>query len=393
MACGCIQLLELYLMHSKKVLLVTETPPKTPNGFGVTLQCMFKNTPHDVLYTDAAFSDHVEEGYTLAQVPYHKSKIYLLKFISGKIPEWRKRYSKKWLIKNVSDEHSMVYAFVYSTDCLNYASWVSQKKNIPLVVHLADHSDLFEKSPITNILRECSKLICITKDMKSKYESTLGRKDIKVLHNGAEDQCFNIPPPHLPPFSKNNSFALCFLGGLFSHLHGDCIEDIFESVSQIRKYRPELEFHIYGQLQPSNFLSDQLKRSGVTYHGIVMPLEKKYEIMQRAHCFVVPSSFNPNHHKDYRYSFPTKLPELLASGRPILSYGPRDTATNRFLETNRLGIRIHQRSVNKLVWELSSIIDHYEENLQKAANATSLIETSYSANVVRQKLTEILKIV
>lgn len=379
-------------MHPKRVLLISETPPKTPNGFGVTLECMFKNTPHDVLYTDAAFSPHAEEGYTLAQVPYHKSKKYFLQFILGKIPEWRYRYSTKWLIKNASKEHSMVYAFVYSTDCLNYASWVSQQKGIPLLVHLADHNDLFEKSPVTNILRQCSKLICITRDMKKKYESTLGRNDIKVLHNGAEDQCFNIPPPTRLLFDKNNSFKLCFLGGLFSHLHGDCIEDIFEAVAQISKHHRELEFHIYGQLQPTDFLSDKLKGAEVTYHGIIMPLEKKYEIMQKAHCFVVPSSFNPQHHKDYRYSFPTKLPELLASGRPILSYGPRDTATNRFLETHRLGIRIHKRSVEKLVLELSSIIDNYDENLQHAGMANSLIKRSYSARIVRQELSEVLKI-
>ena len=40
---------------TKKILLVTETPPETPNGFGVTLKCLLKNTSHNVIYTDAEF--------------------------------------------------------------------------------------------------------------------------------------------------------------------------------------------------------------------------------------------------------------------------------------------------------------------------------------------------
>ena len=64
--------------------------------------------------------------------------------------------------------------------------------------------------------------------MKSMYELTLGRKDIEVLHNGAEQACSEIASPRPEPFSEHNPFVLCFIGGLFSHLHGDCIEDIFE---------------------------------------------------------------------------------------------------------------------------------------------------------------------
>ena len=143
--------------------------------------------------------------------------------------------------------------------------------------------------------------------MKSLYEQTLGRKDIEVLHNGAEQTCSEIPPPKVETFSEQNPFVLCFIGGLFSHLHGDCIEDLFEAVSQIRKKRPWIVFHLYGQRQPAHFLEDSIHSDGCKHYGIVMPLERKFEIMEKAHCFVIPSSFNKHNHRHYRYSFPTKL--------------------------------------------------------------------------------------
>jgi len=372
-------------------LLVTETPPGTPNGFGVTLDCMFKDMEHGVVYTDAAFKEFGDKlGYLLAQVPYHPSGRFLLSFLTGKIPEWRGGYSSSWLKKNLSEKFSSVYAFVYSPECMKYAHWIAKKCKLPLVVHLADHSPEFERPFSANILRGASKLVCITEEMKSKYERTLGRKDIEVLHNGAEQTSSEIASPSYEPFSEQNPFILCFIGGLFSHLHGDCIEDIFESVSQIREKYPYIEFHLYGQRQPADFLEDLIHSAGFTHHGIVMPIEKKFEIMEKAHCFIIPSSFKEEKHRHYRYSFPTKLPELIASGRPILSYGPKETATNRILETNNLGLRIHDRSVPKLVEYLETLISQYQESIRKFASVSPTIQKKFSAVCVRRKLRNIL---
>jgi len=372
-------------------LLVTETPPGTPNGFGVTLDCMFKEIEHGVVYTDAAFKEFGDKlGYLLAQVPYHPSGRSLLSFLTGKIPEWRGRYSSSWFKKNFSEKFSSVYAFVYSTESMNYAHWIAKKCKFPLVVHLADHSPEFERPASANILREASKLVCITDEMKSMYERTLGRKDIEVLHNGAEQACSEIASPLAEPFSKQNPFVLCFIGGLFSHLHGDCIEDIFEAVSHIRQKFPWVEFHLYGQRQPSDFLENLIHSDGFIHHGIVMPLEKKFEIMEKAHCFVIPSSFKEEKHRHYRYSFPTKLPELIASGRPILSYGPKETATNKILETNNLGLLIHDRSVPKLVESLETLVIQYQESIKKFASVSPTILEKFSADGVRRKLRNIL---
>ena len=111
-----------------------------------------------------------------------------------------------------------------------------------MVVHLADHSPEFEHRSIANILRQASKLVCITEEMKTIYEQSLGRKDIEVLHNGAEESCSKIASHKIEKFSNKNPFILCFIGGLFSNLHGQCIEDLFEAVSEIRKKLPWFNF-------------------------------------------------------------------------------------------------------------------------------------------------------
>jgi glycosyltransferase involved in cell wall biosynthesis len=351
---------------------------------------MFREINHSVIYTDASFKQFGDKlGYLLAQVPYHPSGRFLFSFLAGKIPEWRGSYSSSWLHKNVSEQFSSVYAFVYSTECMKYAHWISKKYKIPLVVHLADHSKEFECPSSSGILCGASKFVCITEEMKSLYERTLGRKDIEVLHNGAEQACSDIASPPHEPFSAQNPFVLCFIGSLFSDLHGDCIEDFFEAVSQVRVKNPWIEFHLYGQRQPADFLEKLINSDGFTHHGVV-PLNKKLVVMEKAHCFVIPSSFKEEKHRDYRYSFPTKLPELIASGRPILSYGPKETATNSILETNNLGLRIHDRSVPKLVESLETLVSQYQESIKKFAPVNPTILEKFSADCVRRKLIKIL---
>ena len=343
-----------------------------------------------MVYTDAAFKEFGDRlGYLLAQVPYHRSARFLLSLLTGKIPEWRGMYSSIWLKKHLSDKFSSVYAFVYSAECMKYAHWIAKKSKIPLVVHLADHSPEFECLSSANILRRASKLVCITEEMKSNYERTLGRKDIEVLHNGAEQACSEIASPLPEPFSAQNPFVLCFIGSLFSNLHGECIEDFFEAVSQVRVNNPWIEFHLYGQRQPADFLEKLINLDGFTHHGVV-PLTKKFDVMEKAHCFVIPSSFKEEKHQHYRYSFPTKLPELIASGRPILSYGPKETATNRILDTNNLGLRIHDRSVAKLVEILETLVNQYQESIEKFASVSPTIQENFSADSVRSKLRNIL---
>ena len=351
---------------------------------------MFREIEHQIVFTDADFKQFGDDlDFILAQVPYHPSRRFLIPFLTGKIPEWRGMYSSIWLTRHLLEKFSTVYAFVYSAECMKYAHWIAKKCKLPLVVHLADHSTEFQRPSSAGILRGAAKLVCITEEMKSMYESSLGRNDIEVLHNGAEQACSDIASPPHAPFSVQNPFVLCFIGSLFSNLHGDCIEDFFKAVSEVRAKYPWIEFHLYGQRQPADFLEDLICLDGFTHHGVV-PVNKKLDVMQKAHCFVIPSSFKEEKHQHYRYSFPTKLPELIASGRPIISYGPQETATNRILESNNLGLRIHDRSVPKLVESLELLVSQYQESVKKFASVSPTILEKFSADGVRRKLRNIL---
>ena len=123
---------------------------------------------------------------------------------------------------------------------------------------------------------------------------------------------------------------------------------------------------------------------GVVHHGVIMPLERKYQIMANASCFLIPSSFNSKFHKNYKFSFPTKIPELIATGRPILSYGPAETSTNRILEKQKLGFRVHNRSIESLTNTLTSIIENFSNAVVKSQESKKFASQNYAASKMRK---------
>jgi glycosyltransferase involved in cell wall biosynthesis len=180
------------------------------------------------------------------------------------------------------------------------------------------------------------------------------------------------------------------LGGLFEHLHSDCIEDVIDAVSHLRKKFPKVEFHMYGQRVPETFLDEYLNRDGIVHHGLVLPLEKKFEIMRKADCFLVPSSFSHTLNRYYRFSFPTKLMELLATGKPTLVYGRSDTSSYELMQNHDFDTCICSRSI-------SALVAYFEELIRKAENEMislsrqSIIRKNFHADCMRARIKKIIK--
>ncbi len=209
--------------------------------------------------------------------------------------------------------------------------------------------------------------------MKRLYEEKTQRRDIKVFHNFPDNRCFpknagSMIAKH--PFSKSNPLILTFIGGLYSYLHKDSIEDILNAVSKLNSEGIPIELHLYGERFPKSFLEREISQKGIIHHGLVMPLEKKYEIMKNADAFVIPSSFDHKINQDYQYSFPTKLTEFIASGKPVIYYGPNNTATSNFCKKHK-GINvIDTKSQNSIFNTLGRLINDYQ-NLKSASKENS----------------------
>ena len=138
-----------------------------------------------------------------------------------------------------------------------------------------------------------------------------------------------------------------------------------------------LVFNLYGQRVPSDFLNSEIDGKSVRHHGEV-PAAKRFKIMEEHHVFVVPSTFDSDLANEYSFSIPTKLSELLASGRPTIIYGPDIMEAHRFCKDNDCGYLIDQRSVDMLMKTLIEIMENYRESLSISIDQANRIQSLIS---------------
>lgn len=263
----------------------------------------------------------------------------------------------------------MVYAFFYSIECADFAHHISKYKNARLIIHIADHNNAFiDSKKFREIVKFSSKVCCIGKNMRDFYEKEFSRK-FDVFHNLANDDFLPLTNKKDGSFSKTNPLKLLFIGSLFETLHKGTINNICQVIDELNDEGYSIKFNLYGQIVPTTFLSRELTSSHLQHHGTI-PSEERFNIMSENHCFIVPSSFNQNIKEDYRYSIPTKLPELLLSGRPVIIHGPKEMEAYRYCTENKCGILINENSIVTLKSKIIDIFNNYT-NYQKQALKTS----------------------
>ena len=339
---------------------------------------MFFGIRHDVLYTDRSFKCSGKgKSYIYGHCPYHKSKKGIFLFLLGLIPEWRGYYSRIWMFFFLRKKYDLIYAFFYSIDLAKFASWIASQKKAKLIIHIADHSLSFVNNfEFVKIINQSSKLCCIGQNMKEYYENIF-KKPFDVFHNLADEEYLPLTNKINFTFSQSKPLKILFIGSLFETLHSGTINNICRAIDELNREDYSIIFNIYGQIVPEQFLSEEFSSPNVIHHGTI-PSKKRFEIMAKNHCFIVPSSFTESIVDEYRYSIPTKLPELLLSGRPVIIYGPKEMEAYRYCTENDCGNLLAKSSISSIKSSLIDLYLNYPKHINTAIKTSHKLITKLS---------------
>ena len=367
-------------MSYPNILIVSEVPLGAPNGFGVTLQNLFGEWPrHKIRY----FYNRREYrqlklpnlDFRFAPVPASPGRRFAIPKLLGLAPEWRGNYSKAWLKRNLRGFYpDLVFTSVHSIHTIRFADWIAREISTSHALHIMDEPfHGCEKKEVNTLLGRVSSLMTISETMRQSYLEKYNI-DSEVFHNGAETTFFSLNPKNP---RKGDPIRLRFVGNLIQIQHFNAIEDIAKALSIYNKNstRPAI-LEIFGNESPMG-CSNSIQREGeILFHGPI-PLEKRLETLAGADLLVIPFTFKPEHFESYRLSIPTKLPENLATGIPLLLYGPEGMAATNLCIENDLATVITKRSVNRLVDVLEQI-ESKPKSFQKKAE--------FAKNFAAQKL-------
>lgn len=378
------------------VLLVTETPPGSANGCGVTLETLFANWPSNKLrcfFTEPDFQNDFQSfpNYTFAHVPNSPGRKFSFPFFLGLNPEWRGKFSSYWLRRALKNYRpNLVYSMVCSIPCLLFAFWIANKINVPLVPHIADDPFNGNYSEQIRLLFKNSKSpLAISEKMASHYQDNLGIP-FDYIHNAPQKEFFRTDHVYEErSYSKDNPFIIRFLGGYYPYLHEDAMQDIVGVVENLNQlgYSILFEFHGYDNPRGSfnSFSSNIIRNCGPFKND-----DSKVKLYHEADLLVIPASFRKESYDHYQYSIPTKLTECLASAVPTLCYGPDGMAAVQFCKNHDLGICISSKDPDVLKTSITNIYNDPLIYKTKAKENSFFIKENFSAEIIQRKFQRLL---
>lgn len=121
------------------------------------------------------------------------------------------------------------------------------------------------------------------------------------------------------------------------------------------------ELRVYSVHQLDEQMQRVFDMSGVKFMGAISG-DALLEVKLNSDVLVHVESDDERSRLFTRYSVSTKIPEYLASGRPVLGFGPQEVASMRILSDNNIGFQISSSETEEYITKkLSEIVEDFDQ--------------------------------
>lgn len=248
---------------------------------------------------------------------------------------------------------------------LDAACRAARRLRVPFISYLHDtvaesqaggHYASYAVQVQRRIFSNAARILVATKGMAGLYREKYGIEAAPVLHIYPESV------PDRPP-DEPGSRDLFWSGNIY---------DINAAAGR-RVYEASAQFPGVGMTVASLQSRENLVRlgfSGERVHRTYIPVgdRQKYLDLLRSHGVLMLALSWPDessiHEDELRTIFPTKTPEYLASGRPILVHCPGHYYLAKFFKENGCGEVVTERSGEKLRDALRSLLENREKQVR-----------------------------
>ncbi len=237
----------------------------------------------------------------------------------------------------------VLYTFLGSMAQIRLSSELARLLAIPVAIHMMDDwpavlyrrgllGPMFRRvvhKEFEAVLRRASLHFGICQDMCEEYEDRYGVPFL-AFHNAIDmDQWL----PHAKrDWKEGLPFIVRYVGSIVPDGQQEALRDVCEAVSNLHSSGRSVEMWVHAPKHQVSYLRD----NGFSLNGVHLvdppPPGTIARLLSEADLLVLPINFDPRSARYIRLSMPTKVPAYMASGTPILVYGPPGIATVRYAE-------------------------------------------------------------
>jgi FkbM family methyltransferase len=379
---GIPSLLERCHFFRPKILVVSSTLMNCDSATGALVKNLFLGWPK------AALAQlHTDHGMPELDVC---DKYFRLS---------RKKYNFDTVMQQVREfKPELIYLRLVDSPLvlLNFVKEYLKMEKIPLITHIMD--DWPERARTNNpeLFLHATPLLCelfqyasynlsICDHMSFAFEQRFG-VPFKAVSNfiDPEDLTKSIKKQKKRP----ELFTIRYCGSLASDMQLASVVDVAQAVGSLQDEIPvRLEIYVHRRFRKN---ARKLRRYKGTEIRAFVPHEDYKELLSNADLLLLAANFDSESLNYIRYSMANKLPEYMASGTPILAYGPVESATIRYAQQGRWAKTVTKCRVAPLVDAIKELYWNIEQREHLGQATRRCVLKHHRADKVRNAFQKML---
>ena len=291
----------------------------------------------------------------------------------------------------------VIYIQPASLEELDFYLAVKQHLKKPLVFHMMDDwpstfgkkgfMAMYWKKRIDEklqLLYENTELpLAISDYMAKEYKRRYG-KEFTVFHNPINIDFWKSSQKK--KYSLPQHPVLLYAGRI-----GLGIDQSLETIAEaIRQVNQDLRIKIRFTLQTSE-TPVWIKNYDFIEHRSLVSYNKLPEVFSEADFLILPYDFSEKSINFIKYSMPTKAPEYMASGTPIIVFGPNDTAMVEYAKNHQWAKVVTKNNHIVLAKAIKELLKSEGLRKELSQNAVYLAETKHDSKRVTHEFATLLQ--
>jgi FkbM family methyltransferase len=269
-----------------------------------------------------------------------------------------------------------------------------EKLGIPFVIHIVDDwpERLRRQAPslypefdrsLRQLFSEAQVCLSISEAMSEAFQERYG-VDFLPVANCIEPVEWLAASDQVNK-SGDRPFTIRYVGSLAEDMTLASVIDVAQAISQLQpEYSVCLEIYT-GQIwleRAAHYFEDF---AGVSIHQANFSNSVYRQILASADALLIAYNFDAESIQYVKYSLANKLPECLAAGNPLITYGPPEVATIAY--TDKIGCTqiLMERDLEQLKTKIRELIDNPEMAKAIAVSARDYAFKYLSADYIQTR--------
>lgn len=281
--------------------------------------------------------------------------------------------------------------------------WLSRDLAVPLVNHIMDDWPAFMLQEWPPVFRQIMALVlgrqlralfgagvqnlAICQQMADSFSRAYGVPFVP-FHNAVDFQQWQQPRRTYE--THGQGFRVVYMGALAENMQVHSLRDVAGVVSSMAQKGTGISLTIYTGEIFRDCYQQHFDGLPAVEHGGTIAREDLCTCLAAADLLILPVNFDRRSMAGARYSMPTKAPEYMASGTPVLVYSPSFMPVAQYAHQESWGYVVDERDPSLLERALSELMGSESLREQLGRRARALAERNHDAGIVRSGFQDLL---